>query len=166
MLNTSHDSSSKSNASFDAVAEYEKAFEQFSRTKPPKKFRWGKFFLTLLGIFLGIVIVFSAVLALMEARVDRTHSDYYEEETYIDDTDEDTAYENDGDYYIVTVGTNNRLSLRAEPSEYSAKLDRIDNGSRLYIDEIDGNWGHTTYGDQEGWVCMSENGDTYCTMVE
>ncbi len=165
MLSNSHDPS-KNDASFDAVSEYEKVFEQLSKPKPPKKFRWGKFFLTLLGIFFGIVVILSAVLSLMDARVDRTETNYYEEETYSDDTDENTIYNEDGDYYIVTVGTNNRLSLREEPSEYSAKLDRIDNGTRLFIDEVDGNWGHTSYNDQEGWVCISENGDIYCTMVE
>lgn len=165
MLSTSHDSS-KSDASFDAVAEYEKVFEQFSKPKRPKKFKWSKFLLTLLGIFLGIVIVFSAVLALMDASVDHTKTDYYEEETYEEETLDEDAYEEDGDYYIVTVGTNNRLSLREEPSEYSTKLDRIENGTRLFIDELDGNWGHTKYNGQEGWVCISENGDLYCTMVE
>lgn len=170
MLSTSHDSSNN-NASFDAVAEYEKVFEQLSKPTPPKKFKWGKFLLTLLGIFLGIVIVLSAVLSLIEANVDHTGTTYYEEETYAEETYEDepvdeNSYGDDGDYYIVTVGANNRLSLREEPSEYSTKLDRIENGTRLYIDELDGNWGHTKYNGHEGWVCISENGDIYCTMME
>lgn len=66
-----------------------------------------------------------------------------------------------GEYYRVSVGSGNRLSLRAKPDEDSAKLDRIDNGTRLYITEIRGNWGKTTYDGETGWVCMTQNGDRY-----
>lgn len=68
----------------------------------------------------------------------------------------------DGDYYIVSVGKGNRLSLRLAPSTESEKLDRIDNGTRLYIIAVQGNWGQTSYNGKTGWVCLQENGDQYC----
>ena len=69
----------------------------------------------------------------------------------------------EGEYYIVTVGHYNRLSLRLAPSDDSEKLDRIENGTRLLITEVQGNWGQTTYNGQTGWVCIqnSEDGDVY-----
>ncbi|MBQ8469421.1 MAG: SH3 domain-containing protein, partial [Clostridia bacterium] len=84
----------------------------------------------------------------------------YEETT--SRTTTQTTTEPDGTYYRVSVGRNNRLSLRALPDEDSTKLDRIDNGTGLYITELRGNWGRTTYDGQSGWVCISKDGDTYC----
>lgn len=86
-----------------------------------------------------------------------------EERTTEPDIDEDEPEaEETGEYYRVSVGRNNRLSLRALPDEDSTKLDRIDNGTRLYITEVRGNWGRTTYDGESGWVCLRKDGDTYC----
>lgn len=76
-------------------------------------------------------------------------------------TDEDETPTGDGAYYRVSVGSGNRLSFRAKPDEDSTKLNRIDNGTRLYITEISGNWGKTTYDGETGWVCMTQDGDRY-----
>lgn len=90
---------------------------------------------------------------------------YYDETTTTttSTTTETTTEEPDGEYYRVTVGYNNRLNLREQPNENSESLGLIDNGTSLYITEIRGNWGKTTYGGDEGWVCISMYGDTYCT---
>lgn len=61
-----------------------------------------------------------------------------------------------GDYYRVTVGYGNRLSLRSEPNENSAKLDSIDNGERLFVTEVRDDWGIqliTEY--RVGFVCLN-----------
>lgn len=90
---------------------------------------------------------------------------YYDETTTTttSTTTETTTEEPDGEYYRVTVGYNNRLNLREQPNENSESLGLIDNGTSLYITEIRGNWGKTTYGGDEGWVCISMYGETYCT---
>lgn len=41
------------------------------------------------------------------------------------------------------------LNLRSEPSENSADIGDLPNGTRLMIDRVDGKWGHV-----EGWVSM------------
>lgn len=75
-----------------------------------------------------------------------------------------TSTEANGTWYIVSVGKNNRLSLRAEPDEDSFKLDRIDNGEWLFITEVRGDWGKTVYAGNDGWVCLRKNGEIYCVM--
>lgn len=112
---------------------------------------------------------------IFQSSADRTAS-YYDETFESDSYSEDTAAKRTtsttratteadaetGEYYRVSVGKNNRLSLRAQPDENSKKLDRIDSGTRLYITEIRGNWGKTTYDGESGWVCLRMDGDTYC----
>lgn len=83
------------------------------------------------------------------------------ETTRAKETSKEVEPEDNGEYYRVAVGSGNRLSFRAKPDEDSTKLDRIDNGTRLYITEIRGNWGKTTYGGETGWVCMTQDGDRY-----
>lgn len=70
--------------------------------------------------------------------------------------------EADGVYYRVSVGYGNRLSFRALPDEDSTKLNRINNGTLLYITEVHGNWGKTTFEGESGWVCLRKDEDTYC----
>lgn len=67
-----------------------------------------------------------------------------------------------GTYYVVTVGKGNRLSFRSEPNENASKLDRIDNGTRLLITEVQDGWGKTTFNNQTGWVCLHNEDGIYC----
>lgn len=69
-----------------------------------------------------------------------------------------------GKYYVVSVGDGNRLSFRSEPNEDATKLDRIDNGTRLLVTEVQNNWGLTTYNGRTGWVCIQNEDGTYCVL--
>lgn len=141
-------------SSFDIVPEYEKEYEKRRQQNVKRRpFQWKRFFATLALIL---------VLILVGLLVAYSFTDDYQSAGQTASPTVSSVQSN-GEYYIVAVGKNNRLSLRSSPNDDSAKLDRINNGTRLLITEVQGNWGKTTYNGKTGWVCIqnSEDGDVY-----
>ena len=55
-------------------------------------------------------------------------------------------------YYTISTTYKPGIALHPEPDHSSAILTRIENGTKLYISEIVDNYGHTTYGEHNGWI--------------
>ena len=90
----------------------------------------------------------------------------YDQSVSLNSSEDLEVNNSEGAYYRVSVGRGNRLSLRLAPTSDSQRLDRIDNGSLLYITTVQGNWCQTVYNGKTGWVCLSENGEAYCVIEE
>ena len=141
-------------SSFDIVPEYEKEYEKRRQQNAKRRpFQWKRFFMTL-ALILALILI--ALLVLYSFTDGRQFAGQTASTTM-------SSVQGNGEYYVVAVGKNNRLSLRSAPNDDAEKLDRINNGTRLLITEIQGNWGKTTYNGKTGWVCIhnSEDGDVY-----
>lgn len=62
------------------------------------------------------------------------------------------------DYDVWVAAPDGGVNFRAGPGTEYAKLqeDMIPNGTKLHIDYVSGKWGETTYGDQTGWIALSQ----------
>lgn len=153
---------------FNLLSEYEKTFETKGILEQSKSEKLSSILLTIIGYLFLLLVVASILLSIFYHFVPYDKSSISESvsQIYQEESSNQNSYLNnttDGEYYIVTVGHYNRLSLRLAPSDDSEKLGKIDNGTRLLITEVRGNWGQTTYDGQTGWVCIqnSEDGDVY-----
>ena len=155
-------------SSFNLLSEYEKAFVTKGILEQGKSEKLSSILLSIFVYVLLLLIVASILLSIFYHFVPHDMSSISEPVSHVfqeESSDQNSSLDNatEGEYYIVTVGHYNRLSLRLAPSDDSEKLDRIENGTRLLITEVQGNWGQTTYNGQTGWVCIqnSEDGDVY-----
>lgn len=143
----------------DLLKEYDKAFLNQPEKKPKKAKKTIIYWLLgiLLALFALALICYALGLSLPGAET------ISQNPSVVTVTQNDFVNTSDSsEFYLVTVGDGNRLSLRSEPNENATKLDRIDNGTRLLITEVHNGWGKTTYNNQAGWVCIQNEDGTYC----
>ena len=82
--------------------------------------------------------------------------EYYEdteenEENSVEDTDEN---EEDSDYNSGYYRVDRYANLRGDAGMGDNVLGTVAEGDTVYVDDIDGAWGHVTYNGQEGWFYL------------
>lgn len=56
-------------------------------------------------------------------------------------------------YYVVNTGSSN-LNIRSAPGDDNAILGRIPGNTRVYVSQVNGNWGRVTYEGTTGWISL------------